>query len=342
VHPTAAKMVRLIDKNVEAAEGRKKGRTHLGASMLGKKCARAVWYGWRWAHVTRHQGRLLRLFNRGHREEPDLVKHLEGLGLIIRSHAQRLCYHDGSDSYVSYDWDAEFPPDVDDVSGEAVHIERATARGEGPQQITFSDLDDHFGGSCDGMLHGMDLVDPTWELKGPGLAEYKTHGEKSFVDVAGKLEDYRKHLVNPAKHPFTGKGVVSSKIEHYIQMQVYMKYFGLEWALYVAICKNTDDIYMEVVQYKPEVAEAYKDRAAAIIKAQTPPARITNDPAWWECKFCDFREVCHHGKLPQKNCRSCVEARPVEGGQWVCDKYHQLIPKDFAPLGCDNWTPIAT
>lgn len=335
-------LIRAIDKTVEASEGRKKGRTHLGASMLGKKCARQVWYGWRWVHMTKHQGRLLRLFGRGHREEPDLVRHLTDIGLVVRSHAQMLCYHDASDSYTAYDWKAEIPPDVDDVSDDPMHVERATLRGQGPKQITFADHDGHFGGSCDGMVHGMELLIPDWSYSGPGLAEYKTHGEKSFIDIAGKLEDWRKHVANPKKHPFTGKGVVSSKIEHYVQMQIYMHYFKLEWALYVAVNKNTDDIYMEIVHYKEEVAMAYVDRAKAIIPAMQPPARITEDPAWWECKFCDFREVCHHNKIPQKSCRSCINARPDREGTWYCDHYHQTIPKDFMVKGCDTWEPIAT
>lgn len=44
-------------------------RTHLGASMIGRECAREIWYGWRWATNTQHPGRILRLFNRGHLEE---------------------------------------------------------------------------------------------------------------------------------------------------------------------------------------------------------------------------------------------------------------------------------
>lgn len=44
-------------------------RTHLGASLIGRNCAREIWYGFHWASKTEHEGRMLRLFNRGHLEE---------------------------------------------------------------------------------------------------------------------------------------------------------------------------------------------------------------------------------------------------------------------------------
>lgn len=37
-------------------------RDHLGASLIGKSCARALWYDFRWATPARHTGRILRLF----------------------------------------------------------------------------------------------------------------------------------------------------------------------------------------------------------------------------------------------------------------------------------------
>lgn len=345
------KLVKLIDKDVQTDEARKKGRTHLGASVLGRKCLRQIWYGWRWMHITQHQGRLLRLFNRGHREEPAFVALLRRRGFVVRTHAERLMYHDGSDSYISMPWGAA-PSDsgdkaedqiwreCDDVSEDPVHLARAEARGQGVKQITFSDHNGHFGGSGDAILHGAAADLGVAVPDGLGLGEFKTAGEKAFIELAGKLEDWRKHVTDPAKNPFTGKGVLSAKIEHYVQMQIYMRYFGLSWALYVVVCKNTDDLYMEVVHYKPEMAEAYADRAGHLIAAQYPPAKITQDPSWWECKFCDYREICHRGATPSKNCRSCVYARPVEGGVWTCDKYHQAIPKDFMPQGCAAWEAI--
>ena len=44
-------------------------RAHLGASLIGRSCERALWYGFRWSKRAAHEPRILRLFARGQREE---------------------------------------------------------------------------------------------------------------------------------------------------------------------------------------------------------------------------------------------------------------------------------
>ena len=58
-------------------------RTHLGASMIGRECAREIWYGHRWTTRPRHIGRMVRLFNRGHLEEPRFIAMLLGIGCKV-------------------------------------------------------------------------------------------------------------------------------------------------------------------------------------------------------------------------------------------------------------------
>lgn len=334
-----AKLVKLLDKTVAASQ-KVTGRSHLGASVLGRDCMRQIWYGWRWAHLGAHTGRILRLFNRGHREEGSLVNYLEMLGFQVQAHADRLVYHGGSDCYSTLPWDAEFNDDLDDVSNDINHMAAAEAAGVVLKQWQFQDHFGHFGGASDGKLLAPDSF-PALQNLGPGLAEFKTHGAKSFAILAGPLESYRKWVTNPEAVPFPGKGVLSAKPEHYVQMQTYMHYMKLKWALYVAVCKDTDDLYMEIIYYKPEMAEAYRDRARQIIFSREAPPRITDNPSWFKCKFCDYRELCHgQAVLPHKNCRSCVFAAPNEEGEWTCNKYSMTIPKDFIPQGCDGWEPI--
>ncbi len=55
-------------------------RGYLGASELGRPCARALWYGFRSAEVVDFEGRLLRLFETGHREEARTVAELREAG----------------------------------------------------------------------------------------------------------------------------------------------------------------------------------------------------------------------------------------------------------------------
>lgn len=58
-------------------------RDHLGASVIGQDCARATWYGFRWVKFAVFSGRMLRLFNRGHREEERFVEWLRGIGCNV-------------------------------------------------------------------------------------------------------------------------------------------------------------------------------------------------------------------------------------------------------------------
>ncbi len=58
-------------------------RAHLGASIIGRECAREVWYSFHWCTLKRFDGRMLRLFNRGHLEEPRMVALLKMIGCTV-------------------------------------------------------------------------------------------------------------------------------------------------------------------------------------------------------------------------------------------------------------------
>lgn len=58
-------------------------RSHMGASLMAKKCGRAIWYSFRWATKSQHEGRMVRLFNRGHLEEGRIVALLELIGATV-------------------------------------------------------------------------------------------------------------------------------------------------------------------------------------------------------------------------------------------------------------------
>ena len=59
-------------------------RAHLGASVIGTECSRRQWYGLRWAMRQRFDGRLLRLFQTGHLEEPRFIEDLRAIGCEVR------------------------------------------------------------------------------------------------------------------------------------------------------------------------------------------------------------------------------------------------------------------
>ena len=65
-------------------------RPHMGCSLLGHKCDRWLWLNFRWAVVEKFDGRLLRLFRRGHNEEATIISDLRAIGIDIRSSQRRV------------------------------------------------------------------------------------------------------------------------------------------------------------------------------------------------------------------------------------------------------------
>lgn len=303
-----------------------KPRGHLGASQLGGNCARATWYAFRWAFRERVEGRMRRLWSRGHEEEDRIIRWLRGANYEIRDYSQRLIYSktqaDVGLDYACVDWEEEIPEHYVDVSASPHHIAIAKEKGLGPKQWNFRGDQDsadpvmsHFAGSCDGKIRGPHLP-PGW-----GLEEFKTHNDKSFK------------MLN-------AQGVIKSKPAHFIQMQMYMHYMKLDWALYVAVNKNDDELYFELVRYEPYIAAQAIDLARVVLTSREAPKKISQDPSFFECKWCAYSSICHYGELPAKSCRACVFAGPAGKKTWYCRQYNQTIPDNFVPEGCANWGPI--
>lgn len=60
-------------------------RNHLGASAIGDECWRKLWYQFRWIKLGQAEGRMRRLWNRGHREEEIFEAFLMWAGFNVRS-----------------------------------------------------------------------------------------------------------------------------------------------------------------------------------------------------------------------------------------------------------------
>lgn len=184
------------------------------------------------------------------------------------------------------------------------------------KQFRISGVGGHYGGSLDGVVLG--IPDMPNE---PLLTEFKTHNDKSFQKLVKE-------------------GVRSAKYEHYVQMQQYGHKYGLRHALYMAVNKNDDDLYLEIVEIEPAVAERYTQRAQAIIEARHAPQRVGNgQPGWFQCRFCDAKDLCHSvGTVADRNCRTCEFSVPLtdrEGGVWECSKHGVLIDKERQKMACD-------
>lgn len=241
-------------------------RPHLGASMGGDPCLRKLWYSFRWSTMVIHEGRMQRLFQRGHREEEYFQEDLTSIGIQV-------------------------------ITGDE----------QGNQYRLVCPDNRHIGGSTDG--YGEVKVERFDGLKKGEwlLVEMKTHNEKSFK------------LLNK-------DGVQITKPLHYSQMQIYMRWSGLNRALYIAVNKNTDELYTEIVQYNQAEAESVESRMISVVEAKEPPPKLHTDASRFECKYCDYNDICHTDRYRIHNsCRSCVFAMPFSDGNWGCQKYETNI-----------------
>lgn len=245
-------------------------RHHLGASIIGDSCMRYLWYTFRWVDSEAWIGRMLRLVERGQREEDVFIFHLRRIGAKVYTH---------------------------DNKGE---------------QYRISFLGDHFAGSTDGVATDLPELDEQ-----ALVLEFKTHNQKHFTNLKAQ-------------------GVAASHPKHFKQAQMYMKGFGLKRALYCGLNKNTEDLHFELLNYEPLIAEHLVAKAESIIFGEGIPPKISASPLWFECRFCTLHSVCHMGKAPRQNCRTCQHSKPEREGGWSCGLGQPEITT-MPKVGCQNY-----
>ena len=173
------------------------------------------------------------------------------------------------------------------------------------EQIHYADFGGHYAGSLDGIGKGFKESPATWHV-----IECKTMNTRTFNQLKAK-------------------GVQSVKFEHYCQCQVYMGWSGLDRAFYIAVCKDTDELYGERIHFNQELFDQLRLKADKIIFADTPPVSNCGGA---ECKWCNHKQVCQGKRLPEINCRTCAHSDTVIDCGWKCSR----TGKELSPLDQRN------
>lgn len=190
---------------------------------------------------------------------------------------------------------------------------------EDGKQFRISGAMGHYGGSLDGMCKAPARYQLSEDIV--LLNEFKTNGTgKGFDEVEEK-------------------GLAKAKPKHYAQMSQYGYKNGIRYGLYIIENKNDSKIIFKIVELDWHLGAQLEKKAEQIIFSKEPPPRISENPALFDCKFCNYAKICHEGEQPEKNCRSCRNAMPIENASWACS-IHGVIPPEFIRKGCDNWLPI--
>lgn len=340
---TTLTLEHLINQAMERAdrEDDRPPRDYIGASIIGTPCDRALWYGFRWYAEPQFPARIMRRFETGHIYEQRAIGRLRQAGFEVRAENPRA-------RNPAKQWAGEYGPLGGLLRGHMDGFVRAPA--EVWRALGVEDAS---------------ALDGAWvllEVKAVTSAKYTyREGDNEYLLPTGNKAKGR---TEGRYFELARKGVKAAQPRHYAQMQAYMGFSAipdrngkiqwekwgldapLERALYVAVNTDTDQYHAELVAFEPSWFRRIVERATQVIRAREAPARISENPASWDCMFCDFQEICHMSAPHGKTCRSCHEAElriPGDHGyfgttaQWIC-RVHKRSCGDYSP--CDQHFPI--
>lgn len=205
-----------------------------------------------------------------------------------------------------------------------VGITLITENPDAGKQIGYADIGGHFKGHMDGAILGLIQAPATWHVW-----EHKQVGDSKF------------RLLTKLKNTLGEKNALAEwdKV-YYAQAVLYMHYSRMD--RHYLTCSTPGGRNTISVRTNSDVPTALRliKKAERIINASEPPHRISADPAWHECRFCDHHEACHGSKLPERHCRSCIHATPVSSGEnagkWHCAKHDWWLNMKMQKSGCGS------
>lgn len=187
-------------------------------------------------------------------------------------------------------------------------------------QFGFTAIGGHFKGHMDGAIKGIFEAPQTWHVW-----EHKQTNEKKFNAL-------QKAIINHGE-----KQALKHWDEiYYAQAVCYMEMTGMERHFLTCSTPGGRDQISVRTNSNPKFAKQLFEKAERIIFASTPPERLSSDPAWYQCKWCDYHDICHGTAAPLPNCRTCAHATPAREGGWKCARHGQTLTPSAQEAACDS------
>lgn len=236
----------------------------LSPSMLNHPCHRHVFYQFRWAsNPVTHSPQTLRIFNRGHRDESQLIQWLQQAGIVVQ------------------------------------HVDNGN-------QIGYDEYNGHVKGFVDGILI---INDDHYIL------ECKSINVSTFKVIKND-------------------GLKIGKLEHYLQVQLYMYFMKLPKAIYIAVNKNNDELHIEEIDYDEDSIRNTIGLTAQLLFTNEIPPQAHSHPQGYICQRfggCPHINTCFGVDKPLQTCRSCIHGSPytesdITKNSWHCKKHNINIP----------------
>ena len=206
-------------------------------------------------------------------------------------------------------------------------IELYTVDYDTGRQFEAKDISGHFLGHMDGAISGL----IQWKQGDWGVWEHKQVEEKKYNKLI-KLVEERGEQFALAAWDWT----------YYIQGVLYMHYSKMT-RHYLTVSTPGGRLYTSATTefLQPEKDEALStiERARKIIEADEPPNRVSEKPDYFQCGWCDYKEMCHEVKAPKMSCRTCAHSTPVVSdeeteGRWTCSMHEKELSRTAQRKGC--------
>jgi len=197
------------------------------------------------------------------------------------------------------------------IESELVHFLNKAGYAVTDQQLSFNAIGGHFGGHCDGIIHGI--------TQEPHILECKSANRRSF-------------------DAFRQGGVRATQPKYYCQCQCYMGYSGLDRALMAIQCKEDSAIYFERIYFNRSEFQTLNDRATLIIYANEPFARPFKMESR-ECEWCKHRTYCWYPEENTVSSQVCGTCRyfAFKGLKKVCRHPEHVVEIMQWGVGCPQW-----
>jgi hypothetical protein len=140
-------------------------------------------------------------------------------------------------------------------------------------------FDGRFQWHVDGVIRGLLQAPAT-----PHIWEHKQVGQKKF-------DEFKK-----LKRQYGEKATLQVWDDvYYAQGIEYMELLDLDRHYLTVSTPGGRDFDSCRTEANPTMARSLIGKAKRILDAKEPPARLSDRPEYFKCKWCDYREVCHSG-----------------------------------------------
>lgn len=286
-----------MDDIILAEKKKEKKRKYLGASQIGHPCWRKLFYSFRYADEKE--------ISRAS-DVDDYWRELNRIKAAEDGHYQELLIIEN----------------LRKIPGIELYNDDGTVDENGkPNQIGFSMLLGHFKGHADGVILSILQAPKTWHV-----FEVKCKLEKFFNQLEKlKAEKGEKEALAEWSEEYFGQAMI---LMHALQMERHYLVCGLPGGR-----KHTS----VRTNYNKKIAEAIIEKARVIIFDNwNLPARLSNKREYFQCGFCEYKELCHDQKFALVHCKTCRYMEPVKDGQFHCHKKETLITDELLFQGCDD------